>query len=124
MLARGVHREYINANNNAVDWDGTRGRWAFSNITEENDMKKLLATVVLLSVIVAPAFGQSVNADNGVRIRTHEKTRAYGGDYRERASTRSDYDAYAYEPAPRSSDFNQPSCAGDLGYGRADYSSC
>ena len=123
MLARGVHREYINANNNAVDWDGTRGRWAFSNITEENDMKKLLATVVLLSVIVARHSVRASMLTMGSGP-TDAKTRAYGGDYRERASTRSDYDAYAYEPAPRSFDFNQPSCAGDLGYGRADYSSC
>jgi hypothetical protein len=63
MLARRVHREYINADNNAMDWDGTRGRWAFSNVTEENDMKKLVATVFLsiglLSNVAMPAFTQS-----------------------------------------------------------------
>jgi hypothetical protein len=32
--------------------------------------------------------------------------------------------AYAYEPAPGYRSDGAPACAGDLGYGRPDYSSC
>jgi hypothetical protein len=103
-------------------------------------MRKLLtATALALAMAaVAPAFAQdfsggwgtgniarNVTPDNPRGVFRYRSTDR--GGVRPRASSRNGYNAYASEPAPRfapSYSTSQPSCAGDLGYGRADYSSC
>jgi hypothetical protein len=87
-------------------------------------MKKFLTTVAFLSIIASPAFSQYNNGDEGAGSRIYRQAPNYDGVYRNRASNRNGHEAYAYEPAPYSYDPYRPSCAGDLGYGRLDYSSC
>lgn len=103
-------------------------------------MRKLLtATALALAMTtVAPAFAQdfsstwgtgniapNVTPDNPSGVFHYTPTDR--GSTRPTARSRNDYTAFAYEPAPgvaSSYGPSQPSCAGDLGYGRADYSSC
>jgi hypothetical protein len=80
-------------------------------------MKKFLTIVAFLSAVASPAFAQE-----GAWSRTYRQTPTYNSVYGDKARDRNG--AYAYEPGSQSYDPNVPSCAGDLGYGRPDYSSC
>jgi len=62
----------------------------------------------------------------GALVGAAEANAAYRGYYGYAYAPDYAYGPYAYEPAhavPYSPN-NAPSCAGDLGYGRPDYSSC
>jgi hypothetical protein len=70
MLARVSIVTTDNTHNKAMDRDGTRGWWASSNVSEENDMKKLATTVAFLSIgllsnVAMPAFAQSYTPEFG-----------------------------------------------------------
>lgn len=103
-------------------------------------MRKILtATALALTMTAAsPAFAQDFSTGWGtgniVRNVTPANPRGVfryqptdRASVRPGTSSRNDYNAFAYEPAPGVAPSyrpSQPSCAGDLGYGRADYSSC
>ncbi len=98
-------------------------------------MRKLSTALALALAMAAasPALAQSYSAGYGTgNIAPHVTASNPGGDLGyaasgQRLSGRGGFNAYASEPAPRfapSYGASQPSCAGDLGYGRPDYSSC
>jgi hypothetical protein len=98
-------------------------------------MRKLSTALALALAMAAasPAFAQSYSAGYGTgNIAPHVTASNPGGEFRfvpsdRRMNDRNGYSAYASEPAPRfapSYGASQPSCAGDLGYGRPDYGSC
>ena len=97
-------------------------------------MRKILTATALALAMAAtsPAFAQDFSSGWGTGNIARNVTPANPrGVFRyqptDRASSRNDYNAFAYEPAPGVAPSyrpSQPSCAGDLGYGRADYSSC
>ncbi len=101
--------------------------------------KFLTASALALAMAAAsPAFAQSFSRTYGTGNIVPSDTPANpSGAFRyaptDRGSARNmvnsgdGYNAFAYEPAPRfapSYGAFGPSCAGDLGYGRPDYSSC
>lgn len=103
-------------------------------------MRKLLtATALVLAMAAAsPALAQDFSAgwgtgniarnvtpDNPSGVFRYTPTDR--GSTRPTASNRNGDNAFAYESAPgfaSSYGPSRPSCAGDLGYGRPDYSSC
>jgi hypothetical protein len=102
-------------------------------------MRKLLTVSVLALAMAAaaPAFAQSFNKSWGTgNIARNVTPQNPDGIFRYPANDHSiartvvrqgnGLNAFAYEPAQglTSRDANQPSCAGDLGYGRVDYSAC
>jgi hypothetical protein len=85
-------------------------------------MRILLTIIAFLGVIASPALAQYMNAHTAAHARW--QTHAYHHGYSDRVRDRGGYGAYAYEPARGRYGYNWPSCAGDLGYGRPDYSTC
>jgi len=102
-------------------------------------MKTFITALALTIAAASPAFAQSfvgtwgtgniapnVTAQNPDGVFRYPTTNQ--GSVTERAAReRGGLSAYAYQPATggaMSRDANQPSCGGDLGYGRVDYSAC
>lgn len=101
-------------------------------------MKTFMAAMALTLAAASPAFAQSFvgtygtgniarnvspqNPDGVFRYPSN----AQGNVTRTAARENNGLSAFAYVPAAgtMSRDGNQPSCAGDLGYGRVDYSAC
>ena len=98
-------------------------------------MRKLSTALALVLAMAAasPAFAQSYSAGYGTgNIAPHVTASNPGSESGFAPSGRrlngsNGVNAYASEPAPRFAPAfgaSRPSCAGDLGYGRPDYSPC